>query len=126
MSNNNYSDQYEEPSPNYKFLDEDKWRTSHAPLRLRKNPLEVEPCVQGKCTSANQYIEFKTWMAREWSVYVAEVELLRRDVEKCWFKHGVDVIRHCKEEVLAYSKAINEKTIRENMTKLREGKKIVE
>ncbi len=68
---------------------------------------------RGECASANQLIEFKTWVAREWSVYTADVELMRKDLEDCWYKHGVDVIRHCKDKVQKYTEAVDEKTIRQ-------------
>jgi len=40
------NNQYEESAPDYKWLDLDKWRTGNRPLRIRKNPLEVEPCIK--------------------------------------------------------------------------------
>ncbi|KAF0971668.1 hypothetical protein FDP41_009891 [Naegleria fowleri] len=129
MSANNtnvHNNQYEEPlPPDHQWLGE-KWRDGNRPLRIRKNPLEVAPCRKGECASANQLMEFRQWVAREWAVYAAEVDLLRKDVEQCWYKHGVDVIRHCEDKVKKYLHAVDEKTIREVRAKLMEGKRAVE
>ena len=40
------NNQYEESAPDYQFLTADKWRTGNRPLRIRKNPLEVAPCLK--------------------------------------------------------------------------------
>jgi hypothetical protein len=117
-------DKYEEPAPNYQYLQE-KWKTVDRPRRIMKNP-PVPPCIRGQCNDPVQFLEFKEWMAKEWAVYCAQIKYMQNELAVCFQKHGIDSKRHCRELAEEYMRVVDDEALKEARRKLWRGERLVE
>lgn len=119
-----YKDEYEEPG--YKLEERWFWKYNQ-PRRYRKNPVSP-PCTNlDSCKSIEDYYEYRDWVAKEWAVYIQEINLFKDDIKLCLRNDQMrDSGRVCGSLFTHYFSLISVQNLAEAKKHVKRGNRLVD